>query len=106
MIDYQQRDQARDLYTDHDYSLKELEIKFNCKISDYIIQPWRREAKAESKRLMAIEAKDKKKAEALRLSKAEIVKFKAMSHKTRQFDLKSVVINIKQCPINAYLMRS
>lgn len=28
MLTYQQKDEARDLYTNHDWSIKELEVKY------------------------------------------------------------------------------
>jgi len=134
-MDYKQRDQARALYTDNDYSINELEIKFNQKMSDFVIQPWRkmsdfviqpwrirqkeahqiakqqREAKAlalsqkirrQREKALKLEEKERR----YKLRKNEVKKVKAISKKIRQFDLKSVVINIKQCPVNRYLMRS
>jgi len=115
-MDYKQRDQARALYTDNDYSINELEIKFNQKMSDFVIQPWRirqkeahqiakqqREAKALAlSQALKLEEKERR----YKLRKNEVKKVKAISKKIRQFDLKSVVINIKQCPVNRYLMRS
>jgi len=108
MLTYQQRDQARDLYTNHDWSLNELKVKYGCNISERIIPMWMQRARADRLRKTSIEkAKAKKKADKLvRLNRKEAKQVKAISNKIRKFDLKSVTINIKQCPINRYLMRA
>jgi len=124
MTDYKQRasdysewprfrvkDLAQILYTEHDYGIKELETEFERTMTTYYLPEWIKTDRAElirarkqrvikNRRALARKAKKKP----VKLNKAEKVKVKAMSNKIRKFDIKSVKINIKQCPVNLWLM--
>lgn len=130
MIDYSKwsryrvKDKARLLFVEHDYSIKELENKFNRKMSVYYIPQWmrdkkeahqiakqQREAKAlalsqkirrQREKALRLEEKERR----YRLRKNEVKKVKAISKKIREFDLVSVAKNIKRCPANQFNMRS
>lgn len=130
MIDYSKwtryrvKDKARLLFVEHDYSIKELENKFNRKMSVYYIPQWMRDKKEahqiakqqrEAKALALSQKIRRQREEALkleekerryRLRKNEVKKVKAISKKIREFDLVSVTKNIKRCPVNHFNMRS
>ena len=117
------------MYLSEEYSLKELEIKFNKRMTYYDIPRTVREERAEkvyalerhqreqeikrekkkeynrryqAKRKKRIDKQVQKEAK----QKKHKTKVKAMSNKLRQFSIESVKINIKQCPVNNWLMRS
>jgi len=113
MLSYKERDEARRLYQKEGWSLKELEVKFGQKMTDYVIPQYLRTAREErirarkqrvinNRRMIAAEKKRREKY--FRLNKADAVQMNNMSERIRQFDLKSVKINIKQCNINKFLM--
>ena len=111
MRDYKLNDEARDLYVNHNWSIKELENKYNQRMTDFVIpqslrldrtERLRARKQREIKNRRALARKAKKKP--VKLNKAEKVKVKAMSNKIRAFDIKSMKINIKQCPVNLWLM--
>jgi len=128
-LSWQQRREAVRLYLSEEYSLKELEIKFNKRMTYYDIPRTVREERAEkvyalerhqreqeikrekkkeynrryqAKRKKRIDKQVQKEAK----QKKHKTKVKAMSNKLRQFSIESVKINIKQCPVNNWLMRS
>lgn len=49
-LHYKQRDEARRLFTEENWSIAELENKYKCKMSTYIIPNWMREDRAEKER--------------------------------------------------------
>lgn len=122
MINYKERDLARELYIKHDWSKLELERRFRRRMTDAWIPRWlvdqkegyqlakqKREAaalKASHKarlyyeRMLSLEEKNRR----MRLRRSDAKKVRAIAKKVSEFDLVSVVKNIKRCPANRFLI--
>lgn len=119
---YKFRDLSRDLYLNHDWSIAEIENKYQRKVTAYDIPQWMRDKKNEVELLRSKrEEKNKRLSEAYyrrynadkslrererarKLSKAEARKVRSIAHKIQMDNVKQKVEVIKQCPANSWLM--